>query len=66
MLARQLFEKINSEAETPIRFKQMACLRSRFNKNDCRACLNECRSGALELNVRSISYDAEKCTGCMR
>ena len=66
MLARQLFEKINSEAETPIRFKQMACLRSRFNKNDCRACLNECRSGALELNGRTISYDTGKCTGCMR
>jgi len=66
MLARQLFEKIKSKAETPIRFKQRSCLRSRFNKNDCRACLNECQAGALELDGRTLSFDAEKCTGCMR
>ena len=66
MLTSLLFEKVKIETETAVVYEQKACLRSRFNKNDCRACLNECRSGALELNGRSISYDAEKCTGCLR
>jgi MinD superfamily P-loop ATPase len=66
MLARQLFEKIKSEAENVVRFEQRSCLRTRFNKNECRVCLNECKAGALELNGRTLSFDAEKCAGCMR
>ncbi|MFC1826730.1 4Fe-4S dicluster domain-containing protein [Thermodesulfobacteriota bacterium] len=66
MLTNLLFEKVKIESETAGVYEQKSCLRSRFNKNDCRVCLNECRAGALELNGRTISYDAEKCTGCMR
>lgn len=66
MLTSQLFEKIKSEAKTALRFEQRSCLRSRFNKNDCRVCLNECQAGALELDYRTLSFDSEKCTGCMR
>ena len=66
MLARQLFEKIKCEAEAAVRFEQRSCLRTRFNNNECRACLNECKTGALELNDRTLSFDGEKCTGCMR
>ena len=66
MLVRQLFETITSEAETAVHYEQRSCLRSRFNKNECQACLSECRSGALELKGRSVSFHAEKCTSCMR
>jgi ferredoxin len=66
MLVRQLFEKITSEAETAVHYEQRSCLRTRFNKNECRVCLSECHSGALELNGRSVSFHAGKCTGCMR
>ena len=66
MLTSLLFDKIKSEAETAVHYEQRSCLRARFNKNECQACLNECQAGALELNGRTISFDAEKCTGCMR
>ncbi len=66
MIISQLFEKIKKGAETAVVYEQKSCLRARFNKNECRSCLNECQAGAIELNGRAISYDAEKCTGCMR
>ena len=66
MLTNFLLDRIASDSETAVRFEQRCCLRSRFNKNECRVCLNECQAGALELNGRSVSFHAEKCTGCMR
>jgi ferredoxin len=66
MLVRQLFETIASKADTAVYFEQRSCLRTRFNKNECRDCLNDCQAGALELNGRAISFDAKKCTVCMR
>lgn len=66
MIINQLFEKINPEAATAVHYEQRSCLRTRFNKNECQACLDECCAGALELNDRTISFHAEKCAGCMR
>ncbi len=47
-------------------FMDKRCLRTRLNRSECRACLDECQVGALELEGRTVIYKQEKCTGCMR
>lgn len=46
-------------------FTDRHCLRSRLNSSGCRACLNECQTGALKLEGRTVVFNQEKCTGCM-
>jgi Fe-S-cluster-containing hydrogenase component 2 len=67
MLTSLLFDRIVSETESAkVRFLERRCLRSRFNRNRCRSCLDECQAGALTLDGRKISFNQEACTGCMR
>lgn len=67
MLSRLLFDRVVSEKHTAaVRFSKNRCLRSRFNRNECRSCLEECESGALALDGRLVVFDQQKCTGCMR
>ncbi len=66
MFAKLLFDKINAETESVLHFAQQACLRTRCNKNQCQSCLDECTTGALAINNRLISFNAEKCSACMR
>jgi len=66
MLARLLIDKFTAPDEATISFLVSRCLRSRFNKNDCRICLDECEANALVLKGRLVAFDNEKCSGCMR
>ena len=67
MLPRLLFDRIVAENHTAIaRFSKKGCLRSRFNGNECRACLEECKTRALTLSGKVVAFDQQKCTGCMR
>lgn len=67
MLTNLLFDRIVSETESVgVRFLGRRCLRSRFNKNQCKACLDECQEDALILDGRTISFKQATCTGCMR
>ena len=67
MLTNLLFDRIVSKTESAgVRFLGRRCLRSRFNKNQCRACLDECQEDALSFDGRTISFKQTTCTGCMR
>ncbi len=67
MLTNLLFDRIFSETDSAkVCFINKRCLRSRFNKSECRACLDECQTEALKLDGRSVVFKQEKCTGCMR
>lgn len=37
-----------------------------MNRFECRACLDECQTGALKLDGRAIAFNQEECTDCMR
>lgn len=67
MLTSLLFDRVVSETESgKVRFLERRCLRSRFNGNQCRACLDECQAGALKLDGRTLLFQQEACTQCMR
>lgn len=67
MLTSLLFDRFVSETGAArVRFLESRCLRSRFNRNQCRSCLDECQAGALNLDGRTISFQQETCTRCMR
>lgn len=67
MLISLLFDRILSKTDSAkVLFLDRRCLRSRFNKSECRACLDECQAGALKLDGRIVAFKQEKCTGCMR
>ncbi len=67
MLTSLLFDRILAKTDSAkVQFLARRCLRSRFNRSECRACLAECQTGALKLDGRTIAFIEEKCTGCMR
>ncbi len=67
MLTSLLLDKILSRTDSAqVCFTDKHCLRSRLNKSECRACLDECQVGALKLDGRTVVFKQEKCTGCMR
>lgn len=67
MLTSLLFDRILSQPDTAkVVFLDKRCLRSRFNRSECRACLDECQTGALKLYGRMVTCNQDKCTGCMR
>jgi ferredoxin len=67
MPTSQLFDRIFSKTDSAgLLFLEHRCLRSRLNRNRCRACLDECLPGALTLDGRRIVFNGEKCTYCMR
>lgn len=67
MLTSLLFDRILSKTDSAkVLFFDRRCLRSRFNRSECRACLDECQAGALKSDGRIVAFKQEKCTGCMR
>lgn len=66
MLTQPLIETLLTESTRQIQFASRCCLRSRFNRNECSACVDQCSSNALVLTGRTIVFNSEKCTGCMR
>jgi ferredoxin len=63
---QSLIDTLLTEAPRQIQFEDRCCLRARFNKNECSACVDQCTSDALILNCRTIVFNPEKCTSCMR
>jgi ferredoxin len=66
MFEELLLDKIAEQAAGPVQFLPRRCLRARFHKNQCRLCLEECRTGALTLQGDKVCFAPEKCTGCLR
>ena len=67
MLTSLLFDRILWKTGTAkVLFLNRRCLRSRFNRSECRSCLDECQTGALKLDGRKVVFTQEKCTACMR
>jgi ferredoxin len=66
MFEELLLDKIAQQAETPLQFLPRRCLRARFHKNQCRLCLEQCRTGALTMEGATVCFAPEKCTGCLR
>ena len=66
MLSGLLFDRLTADSRPAVLFKPRRCLRARFSGSNCHACIEECQSGALTLNGKAISFDDEKCTGCLR
>lgn len=66
MFEELLLDKIAEQATGPVQFLPRRCLRARFHKNQCRLCLEECRTGALTLEGAKVCFAPEKCTGCLR
>jgi ferredoxin len=65
MLTQPLIETLLTESPRQIQFEGRCCLRARFNKNECSACVDQCSSNALVLTGRTIVFNPEKCTSCM-
>lgn len=63
-MTQPLIEKFLGGPTAEINFSPRRCLRSRFNKNNCKACLTSCRSAALVLDKGQIKFNAAKCTHC--
>ncbi len=66
MLTQPVINSLLSDSAAKIVFDNRRCLRSRFNGNSCKGCLDVCRSNALKLHGRQVFFDAEKCTSCMQ
>jgi ferredoxin len=66
MFSGLLFDRFTAETKPAVLFKSRRCLRARFSGSNCLACVVECQSGALIHTGKTISFDAEKCSGCLR
>lgn len=66
MLSGLLFDRLSAASRPAVSFNPRRCLRARFNGSTCLACVEECQSNALTFNGKAISFDAEKCTSCLR
>ena len=66
MLSGLLFDRLAAVSRPAVLFQPSRCLRTRFSGSNCLACVEECQSGALTINGKAISFDEEKCTGCLR
>lgn len=66
MLTQPFIEKLLADSVVQIEFDVRHCLRSRLKKNNCSRCLDVCQSDALELHSNQITFNAEKCTSCLR
>ena len=66
MLTQPFIDTLLSGSEAKIEFDNKRCLRSRFNKNNCLKCIENCQRGALGLHGRQVVFDADKCTHCMQ
>ncbi len=67
MFSKFLFHSVVAkQKDNVIRLQTHRCLRSRFNKNSCRICIDQCEPGALCFEESKIVYNHQKCTGCMR
>ncbi len=66
MLAKLLIDRFTDSDRPAVSFSKRRCIRSRFNKNDCRICLDGCETEALILEGRMIAFDTNKCSSCMR
>ena len=68
MLRSELFEKIFISEKKPrpesfVTADRSRCLRARFSKNECTACVDVCQPNALNLSG-GLSLDGNACTGC--
>ncbi|MBU0480728.1 MAG: 4Fe-4S binding protein [Proteobacteria bacterium] len=66
MLSGLLFDRIAPMSKPAVSLQPRRCLRARFRGSECLACVEDCPSGALTLNGRTISFAEEKCSGCLR
>ena len=65
MKALSLLSELLTEELPVITLVQRRCLRSRLNTCDCHLCIDRCQSGALSIVDRQLSFELQKCTGCM-
>lgn len=63
MIKEKLIEKALMP-ETKIGTNRSRCLRMRYNRNECRKCLELCSSGAITID-EDIVIDTDACTRCL-